>query len=245
MASRRAAPDLVRAVDRKFSSQTRWIAGRKTASRCARPIAASDRPSGLPPRSTSTGDRQVRADRLDPVRVLVRVDERPITSVAVELRLGEIRRRLRRISFARRSSRTSARVPAATPALRRQSRAPPRSRSAATPTSQCLARTAIFPAIDWIAAHCESCASCSPAPAHTRSRTSAENLLARPMVILSRLEPLGNPGRFTLCFRRFRRIGTVGRSLSLCSGFEEERQRAVKRCRDLCPPLETEVAQML
>src|SRR5690606_7999034 len=131
------------------------------------------------------GDRQDIADRLDPVGTAVLVDEhdhhlgRRSSSAAAKYADA-----LRRISFARFSSRTSrsrsfsrARSLVVTPSRLPESRSACRTHFLSVSGVQ-----PIFAAIEWIAAHCDSCCGCCSNTSRTaRSRTSGGYLLGLPM----------------------------------------------------------------
>ena len=148
------------------------------------------------------GDRKLSADRLDPVLLAMLVDERHHhlgrRSSSAWAKYADA---LRRISLARRSSRTSR----SSSLIRAFSSlvTPPR-----RPESTSVCRThfrsvsgehPIFSAIEQIASHRDPYSSrCSKTIRTDRSRTSWENLLARAMTPSSQgMEPPGNPGRFS------------------------------------------------
>jgi len=149
------------------------------------------------------GDRQLPADRLDPMFFTMRVDKRhhhlPRRSSSACAKNADA---LRKISFARLSSRFS----------RSNSRNRPRSdvlnpgRSPRSRSDCCTQRrsdSAVQPillAIDWIAAHCELCSSrCSKTIRTARSLTSAEYRFDVLMTPSSQsMESPGIPGRFRL-----------------------------------------------
>src|SRR5437870_5426428 len=147
------------------------------------------------------GDRQDRADRLDPELLPVLVDE-PDHHLArrSSSAFAKYAEASRRISFARRNStfsrssclnraRSSVVSPGRWPPSRSACRTQLRSVSAAHP---------IFSAIEVIAAHCDACSwVCSNTIRTARSRTSGENRLGLAMTPSSQgMEPPINPGRF-------------------------------------------------
>src|SRR5690606_4809682 len=145
------------------------------------------------------GDRQNRADRLDPVFLALRVDERHHhfgrRSSSACAKKAEA---LRRISLARRSSKfsRSSSFSRCRSSVARPGRFP-RSRSAwTTHLRRDSGAHPIFEAIERIAAHCESYWSpCSRTIRTARSRTSGEKLLGRPMdSILPQNGVSGKPG---------------------------------------------------
>src|SRR5919198_3033757 len=147
------------------------------------------------------GDRQQRADRLDPDPVPVGVDVGDHLLGRRSSSAAKKAEALFRTSLARRSSRFS------------RSRAFRRSRSSLVrpgrrPSSTSARRTQLrsvscempnLAAIEVIAAHCEGCSSwCSNTMRTARSRTSWGYLLRRVMAPTSHeLEPPRNPERFT------------------------------------------------
>src|SRR5271166_111865 len=160
------------------------------------------------------GDRQLRADRLNPVNGTMGIDERHHhfgrRSSSAWAKKADA---LRRISFARFSPRFSrssslsrSRSVLVTPACR------PWSRSAwRTHRRSVSAVQPILPAIEPIAAHCESCSPwCSKTSRTARSRTSGEYLVDVFMTPSSQImESPGIPGRFTACGAYGRTFGHV------------------------------------
>src|SRR5687768_9915861 len=149
------------------------------------------------------GDRQLLADRLDPVEIAVGVDERHHhfcrRSSSAWAKYAEA---LRSISFARFSSRFSrssclsrSRSEVVTPARL------PWSRSACrTQRRNVSAVQPILPAIEPIAAHCDPCSPCCSKTSRTaRSITSGEYLFCRLFMTPSsqEMESPGIPGRFS------------------------------------------------
>src|SRR5690606_32403069 len=143
-------------------------------------------------------DRQQAADRLDSVLLPVSVDEghhhlspRPCSAWAKKAAA------FRKISLARRSSRTSR----SSSLIRSRSAVVgpgclPRSRSACrTQLRSVSPEQPIFAAIDWMAAHCDTFSpSCSNTSRTARSRTSGEYFFACLMTPISqRLESPANP----------------------------------------------------
>jgi integrase len=174
------------------------------------------------------GDRQLRADRLDPVLIAMAVNEvdhhfgrRSSSAWAKDADA------LRRISLARRSSwfsrsnplsrsRSSVVKPARFPTSRSACRTHRRNDSVVKPS---------FPAIDWIAAHCESWSpACSKTIRTARSRVSGEYLFDVFMTPSSQsLESPGIAGRISR--RRLTREVRRERGLS-GAGFTCEEPRA-------------------
>ena len=154
---------------------------------------------GLVPTVCRRGDRQQHADRLDPMDLAVGIDERH-HHVARRLSSAwaQYADALRKISFARFSSRTSRSSsfircrssvvqPARWPVSRSAWRTQRRSVSLVHPS---------FGAIAAIAAHCDGCSGpCSRTSRTARSRTSGEYRVGRAIrSILSTNGPSDNPG---------------------------------------------------
>src|SRR6266550_2242715 len=148
------------------------------------------------------GDRQLRADRLDPVCVAMRVDERdhdfPRRSSSAWAKNADA---LRRISLARRNSCTSrssaftrSRSSLVTPGRRPRSRSNWRTQRRNDSLVQ-----PIFSAIETMAAHCDPCSAAWSSTSRTaRSCTSAGYLFDVLMTPSSQeMESPGIPGRFT------------------------------------------------
>src|SRR6056297_1107069 len=150
------------------------------------------------------GDRQHRADRLDPVRITMRLNEihhhfdrRSSSAIA------KYAEALRRISLAWRSSgfsRSSAFILSAI-SLGMPARLPLSTSAFLTQSFSVFAEQPIFAEIDVIACHREPCWA---APSRTirtaRSRTSGENLFVVLLMMLhptQELEPPANLARFT------------------------------------------------
>src|SRR5262249_25797438 len=176
-------------------------------------------------RMVSRGDnRQHPADRLDPIRAMLIVDEgdhglcRRSSSAWAKYALA-----LRRISLACRSSRFSRSSTLSLAAMSLVRPGFPLSRSAFfTHSFSVCAVQPILPAIDTIAAHRYACSSSLSSTIRTaRERTSGENLFVGLLVIApppQELEPPTNPVQFTDALHSASRAIRSSRSGSVDEG---------------------------